>query len=171
MNHEDRGHWGDLLRRNKGEFVRLLLINTGGIGFMTEARSKETLKSEKLRMLCNEYKIDVVCLTDVNKDWREVDQQHSIWNATSRWREFRRIHVSNNTTKKTSGEFQVGGTAMIGFDDIGYRISKQGSDDRNLGRWTWHTITGKHNCNTTIVTCCIIGSGEPWQWLGMRFSY
>ena len=46
VNHEDRGHWGDLLRRNKGESVRVLLHNTGGIGFMTEVRSKESLKSE-----------------------------------------------------------------------------------------------------------------------------
>ena len=68
MNHEDRGHWGDLLKRKKGENMRLLLHNTGGIGFMTEDRSRETLTSEKLRMLCNEYEIDMVCLTEVNKD-------------------------------------------------------------------------------------------------------
>ena len=68
MNHEDRGHWGDLLRRNKGGGVRVLLYNTGGIGFRTGDRSKESLKSEKMRRICNEYKIDLVCLTEVNKD-------------------------------------------------------------------------------------------------------
>ena len=78
MNHEDRGHWGDLLKRNKGDSVRLLVHNTGGIGFMTGERSKETLKSEKLRGLSKQYNFDLVGLTEVNKDWRKVEQQHTI---------------------------------------------------------------------------------------------
>ena len=109
MNHEDRGHWGDLLRRNKGESVRVLLHNTGGIGFMTEVRSKESLKSEKLRMLCNEYKIDIVCLTEVNKDWREVEQQHSIWNATSTCVNFDvfRCHITQRNQSQESIKLEV----------------------------------------------------------------
>ena len=47
---------------------------------------------------------------------------------------------------------------MVGFDDIAFRITKQGSDERNLGRWTWYAITGKYNINTTIVTCY-----RPWK--------
>ena len=35
---------------------------------MTDIQSEESLKSENLRRICNEYKIDLVCLTEVNKD-------------------------------------------------------------------------------------------------------
>lgn len=42
---------------------------------------------------------------------------------------------------------------MMSFDDIAFRITKQGSDNRNLGRWIWVTLTDKYNSNTTIVTC------------------
>ena len=152
MNHEDRGHWGDLLRRHKGENVRILLLNTGGIGFMTEERSKESLKSEKLRGICNAYQVHIVCLTEINKDWRLVKQQHTIWNATASWRENRRVQAANNTSKPGKTEYQVGGTAMVAFDDLVFGITKQGKDERKLGRWVWVTITGKKNCNTSIIT-------------------
>ena len=68
MNHEDRGHWGGLLRRKKGDNARLLVHNTGCTGFMTEEWSKESLKSEKLRGLSKLYNFDLVGLTEVTKD-------------------------------------------------------------------------------------------------------
>ena len=82
-----------------------------------------------------------------------MEQKHTIWNATALWRENRRVQAANNITKPSTAEFQVGGTATVAFDDWVFRISKQGSDIRLLGRWAWLTITGKNNCNTTIITC------------------
>ena len=41
-------------------------------------------------------------------------------------------------------EFLVGGTASIIFGEAVFRISDQGVDDRNLGRWSYFTITGKN---------------------------
>ena len=70
---------------------------------MTDKKSRETLKSEKLRRLCIEYKIDLACLAEINKDWREVEQDHSIWNATAPWKESRLFQVANNTTKPKLG--------------------------------------------------------------------
>ena len=46
MNHEDQDHWGDLLKRKKGDNAQIMFHNTGGDGFMTGERSKEILKSE-----------------------------------------------------------------------------------------------------------------------------
>lgn len=67
----------------QGGNVRILLLNTGSIGFMIEERSKESLKSEKLRGLCNAYNIDIVCLKEINKDWRLVEQRHTILECDS----------------------------------------------------------------------------------------
>ena len=44
------------------------LHNTRNIGFMTEQRSREALKSEKVRGIFSAYKIDLAGLKEVNKD-------------------------------------------------------------------------------------------------------
>ena len=40
---------------------------------------------------------------------------------------------------------------MIGFDEIVFRITKQGNDISKLGRWSWIILTAKNNTNNTIV--------------------
>ena len=97
--------------------------------------------------------MDLVCLTETNKDWRKVEQSNTIWNGTINWKETRRVQVGHNTSRPANREFVVGGNAMIAFNDVVYRISEQGCDGRLLGRWSYFTITGKHNLKTTIVTC------------------
>ena len=134
MNHDCQGHWGDFLKRKKVNCTRLLLHNTGGIGFISGEKSKESLKMERLKRLAINYDVDLICLTEVNKDWKFVQQDHTIWNGTMNWKENRRVQVSNNTTKPSVGEHLVGGTAMIAFNDLVFNIHNQGADERNLGR-------------------------------------
>ena len=46
-NHEtDKGHHGDLLKRNKKDCVRFLCYNPNGIGFVSSGRKDETIKME-----------------------------------------------------------------------------------------------------------------------------
>ena len=96
MNHESSGHWGDLLKRKKTNCTRILLHNTGGIGFVSGDRNKESLKMERIKELTIKYRFDLLCLTEINKDWRAVPQSNSIWNATASWQENRRVQVSYN---------------------------------------------------------------------------
>ena len=111
-------------------------------------------------------------LTEVNKDWRRVEQQHTIWNATARWGENRRVEAANNINKPSEAEFQVGGTAIVAFDDFVFGITKQGSDSRKLGRWVWVTVTGKNNCNTTIITCyCPVKGTSPGSVYAQHLLY
>ena len=105
---------------------------------------------ERLKSLTINYDIDLVCLTEVNRDWRSIAQDNTIWNATSSWKENRRVQVSYNTTKPSAGECLVGGTAMIAFDDLVFSMSDQGADCRNLGRWSFITINGKNAVKTTF---------------------
>ena len=68
-------------------------------------------------------------LSEVNKDWRRVKHEHTIWGATTGWCEHRRVQVSYNTTKPPSNsDFMIGGTVMISFGDLAFRISKQEND-------------------------------------------
>ena len=89
-----------------------------------EERLREAITSEKLRCLCYIYKVDSVCLTEVNKDCREMEQKITISNAKVKWREHRWVQVLHNTTKPQIGEFQVGSTAMIGFDEVVFKITR-----------------------------------------------
>ena len=65
--HREIGHFGDHLRRKPQKTIRLLLQNVGGIGFCSQLRHIETLKMEKLRDLCINQEVDLLCLTEVNK--------------------------------------------------------------------------------------------------------
>ena len=109
---------------------------------------------EKLKKLILNYNIDITALTEVNKDWRKVGYNNSIWGATKGWKENRRIQTSHNKTiKPGDSNYQVGGTAMMMLGDIRFGILSQGEDDRKLGRWSYITLTGKNNVITTIFTC------------------
>ena len=153
-NHGEKGYFGDPLTRKKGDCVRILLHNPRGIGFISDKRCKQTLKLEKLKKLILTHDFDLVGLTEVNKDWRKVSQDNTIWGATSGWREHRRIQVAQNVTKPPSNsDLLIGGTAMMAFDDFVFKISKQENDSRKLGRWCSLSITGKNNVITTIFTC------------------
>ena len=152
QNH-DKGHHGDPLRRKKENCIRILLHNPGGIGFVSNQRSKETLKMEKLKKLILEQNVDITCLTEVNKDWRTIAYDNTIWGATIGWREHRRVQVAHNrTVAPGDSEFQVGGSAMLMLGDVTFRISAQGADSRNLGRWSFITLTGKNSITTTVFT-------------------
>ena len=51
---------------------------------------------------------------------------------------------------------------MVAFNDLVFNISDQGADNRNLGRWSYITITGKNEVKTTFITCyCPVISSSP----------
>ena len=54
---------------------------------------------KELKKLSVDYSVNLFFLTEVNKDWWDVPQEHTIWNRTMGWRENRRVKVSNNITK------------------------------------------------------------------------
>ena len=92
-------------------------------------------------------------MSEINKDWRTLNYENSIWGATSSWQEHRRVQVSHNTSAPILKEYQPGGTAMVLFGESTFRISHQSCDSRGLGRWSTITLTGKQNVHTTIFTC------------------
>ena len=127
---------------------------------------------ERLKTLSINYEFDFICLTEVNKDWRAVRQEHTIWNGTAGWMENRRVQISANSTKPTKGEVQVGGTAMIAFNNLVHNTSGQGYDSRRLGRWSFISITGKNGFITTFITCyCPVISTSPGSAYSQHLVY
>ena len=134
-NHGRKGHFGHVLQRKKKEHtIRILLQNIGGIGFITEERSKETLKMERLKEVVINHAVDIFCLTEVNKDWRLLPYDQTIWVGTSGWTKNRRLQISQNYTVPPSTRSLIGGTATCCLEDTVFRICSQGADKRELGR-------------------------------------
>ena len=82
-NHGDKNHHGDILKWNKNGCARILLCNKGGIGLLSACCSKESLKMEKVEKLVLETSVDLVCLTETNKDWNKVEYENTIWGTTT----------------------------------------------------------------------------------------
>jgi len=167
------GIHGDPIKQRKDEdSIRILLQNSGGIGFVSGQRNRESLKVEKLKQFILSKQVDFVGLTEVNKDWRRVDTENTVWAATAGWTEARRIHTSHNKTLPPQAEFQVGGTLSMCFNELSYRISARGSDDRNLGRWSWMEMNGIGNHFTLIVTAyCPVVSTSPGSCYSQHLTY
>ena len=119
--------------------------NVNEIGFMSEERSRETVKIEKLWNLLIDYDFSYAGLTEIKKDWRKFSYADSIWGATDQWFENRRAQVSQNTNETPIDQRLYGGTSLIVFGKMVHRISGQGQDVRNLGRLSYLTIRGKNN--------------------------
>ena len=107
---------------------------------------------EKLKKLILNYDFDIVGLTEVNKDWRKINYDDTIWGATAGWKENRRIQISQNKTKKAENSHLIGVSVTIAFSDILFRITDQGEDTKKLGRWSYIILTGKNELRTTIYT-------------------
>ena len=104
------------------------------------------------KIVCD-HNIDLVRLTEVSKHWRKLNYAQTIWGATSSWKEYHIVRVSQNKTKPAmETEHLIGGTSMVDFGNMVFRISDQRSDNRKLGCWGHISIKGKHNITTTIFT-------------------
>ena len=161
-NHGGKGIFGDPFLRHKQKAVRILLQNVGGIGFVSGERNKETLKMEKLKMAVCNFSVDLLCLTEVNKDWRKVNTKHTVWEGTKSWKENRRVQASYNVTQQPDTVNQVGGTVTCAFDELVFGICNQGSDNRKLGRWSYIIIEGKNSLKTAFITCyCPVKGSNP----------
>ena len=102
------------------------LHRTGGIGFVSGKRSVETLKIECLKKECIESDINIVGLTEVKKNQRNVPNENTIWNETAGWRDNRRSQISQIYHYPAESDFLVGGITSIVFGKAVFRISDQG---------------------------------------------
>ena len=100
----------------------MILHNLNDIGFVTSARSKETLKLEKPNKLILTHEVDLSALMEVNKVWRQVSYEDTVWGATTALTKHRRVQVSHNKMELAHARFQVGGTAMMMFGELTFRI-------------------------------------------------
>ena len=86
--HDEKGFWGNILKCKHKGTTRVLLHNVGGIGFITNERSREIMKMERLKKFTIEHLVYLACLTEVNKNWRLTNEENTIWNGIKGWRRY-----------------------------------------------------------------------------------
>jgi len=47
---------------------------------------------------------------------------------------------------------QRGGCCMIAFNQVSFRCTKTGNDNRKLGRWTWMQFSGRSQHRLRVIT-------------------
>ena len=92
---------------------------------------------ERLKNIVCNNSIDLLSLTEVNRDWRTVPTKHTIWEGTKGWKEYQRVQISSNATTPSDSNVLVGGTAMCMFNDLTFKMSEQGQDAKKLGWWSF----------------------------------
>ena len=147
---------GDAIpQKKKDDHVRILLHNCSGIGVISGTeRDKSSYNLTQLKLFALEKKVDLICLTETNTDWRMVSPRYQLWKVILPWFQQSRVTVSYNTTTTKNRRLQWGGTAMICSNAMcPFEIGKDRSPDpRRLGRWTSMTFEGKMNARITMIT-------------------
>ncbi len=141
-------HWGDeLVPDVTDNCIRCSFVNINGIGF-----NRNSFKSNTIREYMNVYGIDVMGIAELGVNWKINPNTHSLWERTLGWFENFRVSVGYNKKDAFSQRAQPGGTAVISQDRIALGICNNGSEKRNLGRWTWSIFEGKERQRTRFVS-------------------
>jgi exonuclease III len=141
--------------------VRILFQNPQGLGPLRDGEYSQSPKINKLKDTLLTHNVDILGLSEVNKDWRIIPQKQSLWQLTDRWFEYRRLTTSINNLVPSTSQQQFGGTALMAINKLAYSISAVENDSRKLGRWTSILLKGKNQrlCRIICAYCPCIGTG------------
>jgi len=155
------GIYGDHLKPKKKGMVRLLFQNPQGLGPMNELTQLQTSKITKLKETLLKHDIDLLGLSEVNKDWRKIPHQQTLWSISDGWFEHRRLSMSINTKVRAHSKVQFGGTLMLAVNRLAHSIVSIDEDPRGLGRWTSMRLKGKNNslCRIICAYCPCLSQG------------
>ena len=68
---------------------------------------------EKLRKIVVEHEVDIVALTEVNRNWTLESNKNTIWEAMKRWKPEAQTYAAYNKHNVNGNIIQYGGVAII----------------------------------------------------------
>ncbi len=154
-----KDYYGDKLINKEDDELRIAFININGI-----PATNDEPKNHRLFEAITESQIDIIGMTEINKCWHRVDEEHKWHNRTRGWWESSNSTIGYNTKDSASGVFQPGGTLITSINKPAHRIIETGKDPTGLGRWTWQRFRGKQNITLRIVSAyrpCIPSTAGP----------
>ena len=159
---KDDDRWGDNIETKHHEVLRIGAQNVHGL-----SQYESGFKNRQLSTTMDEFKLDVFLISELNLYWRNVGQFDSWAIRMKNIKGTRKSIISYNTNEKQDATLQFGGTAIIVRGDLVHRVIETGKDWRNLGRWVWIKIQGKHGRITRIVSgyrpCVSNESGSVYE--------
>jgi hypothetical protein len=145
------GIYGDHIKQKQAGIIRILFQNPQGLGHLNGRSRMQTPKLTKLRDTMIKHNIDIVGLSEINKDWRKISQRDTMWNIIDGWFEYRRLIMSMNTMVSATSPTQYGATMLMAMNRIAYSIISADSDTQKLGRWSTFLCSGKRQVKIRII--------------------
>ena len=139
--------YGNSYKSKAIDSIRLWFTNPCGIGV-----DPKSIKSHgSFAFLKHKSKADIISLCETNYNWKKAKNNCRLSSRVREfWRDFR-ISVCQNEHEEL-GMAQRGGCCMIAFNQISFRCTKIGKDDRKLGRWTWMQFSGRSLHRLRVIT-------------------
>ena len=134
---------------------RLLIGNIGT--FPNESNGARKMKLDTLKDLYTRSDAEILLMSEHNLNLHNTAYDQQPQNVMKKWVEnssgrFTNIKMNDKETWEDNDRIEYGGTGIMTNRRANAHVIDRGDDERQLGRWTWVTIRGKHNCATTIVS-------------------
>eukprot|EP00956_Cyclotella_meneghiniana_P022756 scaffold43409_cov41-Cyclotella_meneghiniana.AAC.5 len=84
--------------------------------------------------------VDVFMLNELQRDWRATPKEEHLTQVLLPGVAKHGVVVANNTTERSLGRDQPGGTGILALGRMSDLVTETGQDTTGLARWVWITI-------------------------------
>ena len=148
INKNSRNFGDEMNSRCSKSNVRILFQNIRGFG-----DSEENRKTESIRQAIQEDNVDIMCMTEMNVNWKRVAKRKNLTQMSKAWFENSKVSIAYNYHQQgNKSKFQPGGSAIISKGSLSLRAIDFAPDQRRMGRWASQLFKGKDSIKTRIVT-------------------
>ena len=109
-------------------------------------------KYAELQAFIIDNKIDVLCLSELNIAWHNLQEEQQFSHLVRPWFQSTFTKVAWHTDRDWSSPLQRGGVGLLVRDSHTGRVCGSGSDPSGLGRWVWVRLRGHHGSLLRIVS-------------------
>ena len=164
-NNNDNEIFGDKITKQKHKgMVRIGFLNVNGVPSFNDH-----LKNERLYTAIKDHRLDVIGMSEINRNWNMLDSE-SGWRARTRtWWEASKAVVAHNYKDCNTSSFQPGGNIVQCMGKVTHEVIGSGWDPTGLGRWSWLRFRGKHE--VTLMMICAYRPCRPSRATGVNTTY
>ena len=137
------GGLGYIPSEKETQHVRVAFENVNSIGprWKTDKLNKDIIPS---------LEVDVFMFNELQRDWRATPKEEHLTQTLLPGVAKRGV-VANNTTERSLGRDQPGGTGILALGRLSDLVTEKGQDTTGLARWVWITIDSGQGIRTRLV--------------------
>ena len=140
--------YGDRLGLRNDQSLRIGHININSIPEL-----KDDEKNIRIRQAINECGFQIVGLSEVNRCWHLLDDDHRWRQRTRGWWEALNTSIAYNIKDgNLATPFQPGGTMVLSCNTSAHRVLETGCDTTGLSRWSWTRYRGRHDVVLQVIS-------------------